>query len=403
MVSRWEFEPLVVIPLALAAVFYAAGLARLWRKAGVGQGVSTWAAVSFAAGWLTLVVALMSPVAWLAEILFSVHMAQHTLLLLIAAPLLTFGQPLLVWLWALPLSRRDRAVRPLRGRALTAFWRRLTAPLTAFLIQAVALWVWHIPSWYQAALHNDAVHALEHFSFVLAGSLFWWAMVHGRYGRAGYGLSVLYVFMTAVHSSGLGALLTVSDSVWYRDYIGRGAVWHIDALADQQVAGLLMWIPAGVIFIVLGLALMAAWLGEADRRAAFATAQSAPATRTLLLAFVLLAATTCGACSEREARDQAASAITGGDVRRGQTLLGNYGCGSCHSIPGVVGATATVGPPLDRIAVRQYLGGHLVNTPDNMILWIQRPQQVDPKNAMPNLGVPDQDARDLAAFLYTLR
>ena len=92
--------PLVVVPLAVTAMLYAAGSAALWRRAGIGRGISRWAAASFAAGWLTMVVALVSPVAWLSEILFSVHMTQHMLLMLVAAPLLTFGHPLLAWLWA---------------------------------------------------------------------------------------------------------------------------------------------------------------------------------------------------------------------------------------------------------------------------------------------------------------
>ena len=95
--------------------------------------------------------------------------------------------------------------------------------------------------------------------------------------------------------------------------------------------------------------------------------------------------------------------ITGGDIERGQSAIGKYGCAACHTIPGIHGANATVGPPLDRIAVRSYLAGRLTNSPDNMIKWIQHPQEVDPKNVMPNLGVTDQDAKDIAAFLYTLR
>lgn len=98
-----------------------------------------------------------------------------------------------------------------------------------------------------------------------------------------------------------------------------------------------------------------------------------------------------------------ASLITGGDIERGRSAIGKYGCAACHTIPGIQGANATVGPPLDRIAVRSYLGGHLTNAPGNMILWIQKPQEVDPKNVMPNMGVTDQDAKDIAAYLYTLR
>ena len=127
--SQWEFEPLVVVPLAVTAILYAVGLARVWRRAGVGRGISGWSALSFAAGWLTLVAALVSPVAWLSQILFSVHMTQHTLLMLVAAPLLTFGHPLLAWMWALRdvIAGGDRARRS-RARASCGHGARVTAP-----------------------------------------------------------------------------------------------------------------------------------------------------------------------------------------------------------------------------------------------------------------------------------
>ena len=118
-------------------------------------------------------------------------------------------------------------------------------------------------------------------------------------------------------------------------------------------------------------------------------------------ALVLVAAALLGGC--RPSATSEAAMITGGDIERGQSAIGKYGCAACHTIPGIHGANATVGPPLDRIAVRSYLAGRLTNSPDNMIKWIQHPQEVDPKNVMPNLGVTDQDAKDIAAFLYTLR
>lgn len=397
--GEWDLSPPVMLPLLVTVVLYAAGLLRLWPRAGVGKGISRWAATSFVAGWLTLVISLVSPVAWLSGVLFSVHMTQHMLLLLIAAPLLTFGQPVLAWMWALGPGRRETVAHALHGPRTVRAWHAATAPLTVFLLQALALWLWHIPSWYEAALHNEAIHALEHLCLVFAGSLFWWAMVHGRYGRRGYGLAVLYVFMTAIHSSALGALLTVAPSVWYGDYARQAAAWRVDALADQQLAGLLMWIPAGVIFIVFGLALLAAWLGEAERRVRFGAADAA----SRVLPFVVLACATVVSGCHSSAAVREAETLTGGSVARGKTAIGRYGCGACHTIPGIERATATVGPPLTQVAVRHYLGGHLTNTPGNMIRWIQHPQLIDPKNAMPELGVTDQDAKDVAAFLYTLR
>jgi cytochrome c len=118
----------------------------------------------------------------------------------------------------------------------------------------------------------------------------------------------------------------------------------------------------------------------------------------VILLTMAIAASSCGSSAVREAER-----LTGGSVPRGRTAVGKYGCAACHTIPGIDGATANVGPPLDKVAVRQFLGGRLPNTPDNMIKWIQHPQSVDPKNVMPELGVSDRDARDLAAFLYTLR
>jgi cytochrome c1 len=121
---------------------------------------------------------------------------------------------------------------------------------------------------------------------------------------------------------------------------------------------------------------------------------------------VVVFALACGSSACRDRRqnvfDQART-LTGGDPGKGMVAIDKYGCGGCHTIPGVAGANATVGPPLTNIASRSILGGHLTNTPDNMMRWIKHPQQIDPKNVMPDMGVNDQDARDITAYLYTLR
>jgi putative membrane protein len=272
-------DPLIVVPLAASAAIYTAGVGRLWRRAGVGRGMPVWAAASFALGWVILAIALLSPIARLSDLLFSVHMTQHALLMLIAAPLMAFGQPILACLWAFGDTRREKVARALRNDRVAATWSVVSAPLSVFLIHAAVLWLWHVPAWFEAALRSDSVHAVQHLSFVIAASLFWWAMVHGRYGRMGYGVSVVYVFLTAVHSGGLGALLTVAPSVWYDEYTSRAGGSHHAALADQQLAGLLMWVPAGVIFILLGLALFAAWMGEAERRVRFGATDAASRVR----------------------------------------------------------------------------------------------------------------------------
>jgi cytochrome c oxidase assembly factor CtaG len=273
---EWTFEPVTVALLLASLGIYATGVLRLWDHAGGGRGLSTWRVASFAAGVLAIAVALLSPVDWLAEQLFSAHMVQHELLMLVGAPLLVFGQPLLAAVWALPASWRERAGRSAKHRLVARTWATGTSAGTAFVLQLLALWLWHIPGPYQAALANSGIHALQHLCFLLTASLFWWAMMRGRFAGSGYGFSVAFVFLTAMHSSVLGALLTFAPSVLYPVYEAPGVRWQIDPLADQQLAGLIMWIPFGVLFIAFGLGLFAAWLGESERRVALGTTGVSP-------------------------------------------------------------------------------------------------------------------------------
>jgi cytochrome c len=131
-------------------------------------------------------------------------------------------------------------------------------------------------------------------------------------------------------------------------------------------------------------------------------AQGAARTLVVLgLAVLIVLAPACGGANQADARE--AAAITGGDPSRGPDLLRKYGCQSCHTIPGVVGANGLVGPPLAGIASRSYIAGVLPNAPDNMLRWIRDPKEVDAKTAMPNTGVTPSDARHIAAYLYTLK
>jgi putative membrane protein len=250
----WSWEPITIGLIALTAILYAIGL----RSAAARR--RRWQPIAFFAGLITLLLALISPIDTLGGILFSAHMAQHELLMIVAAPLLVLGHPLIAILWALPPSWRVGA-----GRFANSL---VTGPLVATILHAIALWIWHLPSLYQATLRSDFIHALQHMSFLLTAMLFWWALMHGRFGRIGYGVAVVYVFVTAAHSGALGALIALSPQVIYPIYQPTTAQWGLDAIEDQQLAGLIMWIPAGVLMTILGVALFAAWLGEAERRVA---------------------------------------------------------------------------------------------------------------------------------------
>ena len=392
--SHWDFDPIPTACVLASGAIYIAGVSRVWVRAGLGCGVRPWQVAAFAAGWIALVVALLSPVATISDVLFSVHMTQHEILILVAAPLLVLGRPIVPALWALTPRWRLRVGTWARNRHWVATWRALTAPLVVWLLHGLALWVWHIPALYQAALANAAIHALEHTCYLMTACLFWWALIHGRYGRLGYGMAVLFVFATAVHSEALGALLTFAPRVWYPIYAVRSPADGIDALRDQQLGGLLMWIPFGIVFLIIGLALFAGWLGEAERRTKLAS-------RIPLIALFAILALSAAGCESSEKLH--AEEITGGSANHGKEVIRRYGCGSCHQIPGISGAQSLVGPSLERIASRVYIAGHLVNEPKVMIAWIQNPQHLRSPTAMPDLGVTDRDARDIAAYLYTLK
>ena len=274
----WGVEPGVVLPLAVAAGLYARGLRALWRQAGAGHGIRRWQAGAFAAGWLVLAIALVSPLHELGEALFSAHMAQHELLMAVAAPLLVLGRPVVPFLWGLPMAWRRTAGHWASTAPVRATWLALTLPSVAWTVHAVAIWAWHAPALYDAAVTSDAVHALQHASFLGSALLFWWALIHGRNGRLRYGASVLYIFTTALHTTALGAVLSLASRPLYPAYAAT-AVWGLTPLEDQQLAGLIMWVPAGIAYLVAALALMAGWLQEAERRTARSEAAAALALR----------------------------------------------------------------------------------------------------------------------------
>ncbi len=266
LAGAWAFEPLVVIPLLMTAWVYARGLRRLWREAGAGHGVRKWEAASFAGGWLALVVALVSPLHPWGNALFSVHMVQHELLMLVAAPLLVLGKPIVAALKALPLGRARALLRPTKAGWVQAVWGFVTNPFVAWLLHAVVLWTWHVPVLFRAAIQSEFVHALQHLSFLLSVVLFWWAILHRGRGAMGYGAAVLYLFTTAVHSGLLGALITLAGVVWYPEYLATTQSWDLTPLEDQQLGGLVMWVPACSLYIVAGLALFAGWLRASGER-----------------------------------------------------------------------------------------------------------------------------------------
>jgi cytochrome c oxidase assembly factor CtaG len=213
-----------------------------------------------------LFLALESPIHELGERLFWVHMTQHEILMLVCAPLLVLGQPLVVLLSALPRSIRNLCARILHARIVRAAGNLISRPLVAWCLSAAALWVWHAPSLFDATLHSDWIHALQHLSFLLTAILFWWSLLESRRRAVDYGASILFVFTTAVHTSLLGVLLTFSSKPWYPSYALTAPKLGYSPLEDQQIGGLIMWVPAGVLLTVIALLMVPAWLRSSDKR-----------------------------------------------------------------------------------------------------------------------------------------
>jgi putative membrane protein len=259
----WTWDPLVLAGLAAGVAVYTRGAVRIWREAGVGRGVAPWRAAAYGTGILVVAIALISPIDRASDVLFSAHMVQHELLMLVAAPLIVLGRPIVPLVWALPDRQRVRILRTTRPARV---WRALTSPVIALALHAVTRLVWHVPALFDAALADERVHAVQHLTFFATAVVFWWALIYGRYGRTGYGVGVAFVFFTMLYSGLLGAVLSLGDHALYA-HAGPTLRWGVDPVDDQQRAGLLMWVPAGLIMTSVGLAIFAAWLGQSARRA----------------------------------------------------------------------------------------------------------------------------------------
>ncbi len=263
--NGWNLDPWVMVPLVASALLYGIGLARLWSHAGVDRGIRTWQALCFVSGWLSLLIALASPLYRIAEGLFLAHMIEHEIVMIVSTPLIVVSRPWGAMLWALRASWRPRLGTLTRRGRVTAGWRFLANPWTATALHGATLWMWHVPVLYESALGNLAIHRLQHVSFLVTALLFWWALMNPRTRPAGYGVAVGCLFVTTLHTGFLGVLLTVSRQTWYSGQAAFAALCGLTPLEDQQVAGLIMWVPAGLIYTAAALAFAALWINGTSR------------------------------------------------------------------------------------------------------------------------------------------
>jgi putative membrane protein len=262
--SSWRPDPLILGILVLTALLYGSGLAhlgarrrRLVRPAHV---------AAFGSALLALAIALASPLDLAASSVFAAHMVQHLLLVLVVAPLLVCGRPVVVLGQAMPLRGRRLFVTVRARPRVRAARDALCHPVSVWAIGAVVLWAWHLPVLYEAALRRDALHALEHASLIATAALVW-ALALGR-ARRPLAIPVAsgLLLATALQSGALGAVLALAQRPLYSIHASVAPSWGLTPLEDQQLAGGLMWVPPGIVYMVVIAALLAHWLGSLEVR-----------------------------------------------------------------------------------------------------------------------------------------
>ncbi|HEX6818627.1 MAG TPA: cytochrome c oxidase assembly protein [Ktedonobacterales bacterium] len=255
LLLEWNLDPTLVLGIAGLIVGYFYAIGPLRRRLSLGPPATDRQIAAFLAGTVTLALALMSPLDTLGDrYLFSAHMVQHMLLVVAVPPLALLGTP--GWLFS-PL---------LRHRAVLFVGRALTNPFVAFFLLNGALYIWHIPSLYDATLSNEMLHIAEHLIFLATGVLFWWPVIGpaNELPRLSRPLAVIYLFLACQPMVLLGALLTFAAQPFYLPYVAAPRIFGSTPLGDQQLGGLIMWLPTNIPYLIALSVLFFQWVGERD-------------------------------------------------------------------------------------------------------------------------------------------
>lgn len=258
--TTWQPDLGILVGILGLVVVYTRGLRRLRTHTGRHVGISRARLSLFVGGVVALAVALVSPLDAMATTLFSAHMVQHLLLIVVAAPLLVAGR---LYVAVLPLW----PVRWRRwwGRHVTGALRQRTplGIIVAVVAHVAVVVVWHAPVVYDVAVTNDAVHALEHLTMLAAGLAFWVAMGAGRH--APVAAAAPAAFVVVLSFTLLSAAMTVASAPWYASHVTTSTVWGLSPLQDQQLAAAIMWVPGGMVYLVAAAATIVRWLRDDER------------------------------------------------------------------------------------------------------------------------------------------
>ncbi|RMF90288.1 MAG: cytochrome c oxidase assembly protein [Nitrospinota bacterium] len=269
LLGSWEWRPVVLLVLLGLGSLYSRGWWHL-RRRGHSHLASGWRLAAYWGGIGVMGLALLSPIDTLQSFLFAVHMIQHELLMMVAPPLLLLANPFPFFLWSLP-SRLRRAIGGLLVRK--ALFRRglrfLTTPWGVWALYVLTLWLWHLPTAYDAALRHQWLHDLEHLSFAGTAILFWWQVIGAApqiHGLLGYGFRLVYLLAALAQNEILAVGISLSQSPLYPYYQGVPRLWGLSVLDDQRLGGAIMWIPGGMMYVLAVVILVAAWLNHEEKQ-----------------------------------------------------------------------------------------------------------------------------------------
>ena len=261
----WTLDPLVLVPLLSSHWLYGRGLAAWRRRLGRWPaGLPGWRVACFLSGELVLVAALVSPIDAVSETILTAHMVQHVLLIALAPPLLVLGRPEWAWAAGLPVSWRGPLVASQMARLVRAALSRLARPLPATLLHGAAIWLWHAPVAFEVGRASVWLHAFEHATFFSTALLFWRALADAAANRSAAPAGMAAALATLVHGGFLSALIGLARVPLYPDSTRWAPIWGMTPLEDQQLAGAIMWVPAGAAYLFAGL-VIAARLVSDDR------------------------------------------------------------------------------------------------------------------------------------------
>ena len=277
LLLSWDLRPEILVPFFVLGALHFAGWLRLRRRSD-GRFANGWRLASYTGGILVLALALLSPIAVLSGQLFSVHMVQHLLLMMVAPPLLLLANPFPTFLWALPTRMRIPVAAGFRRLAvwlagdsiLSRSALKAAAPASAWALYVLIFFAWHDGNAYSLALRFGFVHGLEHFTFVGAALLFWWHVTGAApriHPKPAAWMLVAYVLAMIPPNMLLGVALSFAETPIYPYYESVPRLYGLSVMDDQVWGGLIMWIPGSMMYVIAALVLLARLLVNAEQKA----------------------------------------------------------------------------------------------------------------------------------------